>query len=328
MGEKSATPDLLISRIAEKQHGVVSVRQLHATGLGRNAVTIRVRAGRLHRLYQGVYAVGHVAPSRQREWMAAVLACRRNATEADGAEKGTRADEGPAGNSTVLSMAAETSAVLEYWGAALSHHSAAQLWGLLPGRAGAIDVLIPGYGGKKRQRGIRVHRSRTLLPAQVTLRDGIPVTTPARTVADLRRTISALGRKGLISPKELRRAIRQADVLGLPLGDDEERDRTRSDLELDFLGLCRRHRLPAPRVNVRVGRHLVDFLWRDRRVAVETDGYLYHRGREAFQDDRARDLDLRELGFQVIRLSEKQVNEEAPQVAAALRRALRVGADV
>lgn len=60
---------------------------------------------------------------------------------------------------------------------------------------------------------------------------------------------------------------------------------------------------------------------------METDSYLYHRGREAFQDDRARDLDLRALGFQVIRLSERQVNEEASQGAVALRRALRVGAD-
>lgn len=100
-----------------------------------------------------------------------------------------------------------------------------------------------------------------------------------------------------------------------------------SDLELDFLGLCRRHRLPVAEVNVRIGGYLIDFLWRDRGGAVETDSYLYHRGREAFRDDRARDLDLRALGFQVIRLSEKQVDEEAPRVAATLRRALRVGAD-
>jgi very-short-patch-repair endonuclease len=135
------------------------------------------------------------------------------------------------------------------------------------------------------------------------------------------------GGNGLVSAKELRRATRQADVLGLPLGDDVEGDRTRSDLELDFLGLCRRYRLPVPEVNVRIGGYLIDFLWRDRGVAVETDSYLYHRGREAFRDDRNRDLDLRALGFQVIRLSEKQVDEEAPRVAEVLRRALRVGAD-
>jgi very-short-patch-repair endonuclease len=149
------------------------------------------------------------------------------------------------------------------------------------------------------------------------------VTKPAQTIADLRCCVSA---------KELRRAIRQADVLGLPIGPAPGRDRTRSDLERDFLGLCRRHRLPPPEVNVRVGRFLVDFLWRDQRLAVETDGYRYHRGRQAFEDDRARDLELRARGFEVIRLSETQVAEEPRSVAETLRPILassrhRVGVD-
>lgn len=103
---------------------------------------------------------------------------------------------------------------------------------------------------------------------------------------------------------------------------DERRDRTRSDLERDFLRLCRRHRLPAPEVNVRIGPHLVDFLWRARWLVVETDFYGFHRGRVAFQDDRGRDLDLRRLGFAVIRLSEKQVDEEPERVAEVLHAAL------
>ncbi len=198
---------------------------------------------------------------------------------------------------------------------------------MLAVREDAIDVSVSGDGGKKKRRGIRVHRSLTLLPSDVTLRSRIPVTNPARTVIDLRRVVSSPGGHGLLSPYELRRAIRQAEVIGLSLGDDKGRDRTRSDLERDFLGLCRRHRLPAPEVNVRVGPHLVDFLWRARRLIVETDGYGYHSGRIAFQDDRARDLNLRARGFQVIRLSEKQVDEEAGWTAEVVRRALRVGAD-
>lgn len=105
------------------------------------------------------------------------------------------------------------------------------------------------------------------------------------------------------------------------------RDRTRSDLERDFLRLCRRHRLPLPEVNVRIGVHLVDFLWRDRMLVVETDGYRYHRGRAAFEDDRGRDLELRARGFEVIRVAEKQVRDEEQRVAAVLGAALRVGAD-
>ena len=130
-----------------------------------------------------------------------------------------------------------------------------------------------------------------------------------------------------MTEKELRRAIRQADVLGLPIGDVPDRDRTRSDLERDFLRVCHHRRLPAPEVNVRVGRDLVDFLWPDRRLIVETDSYLYHRGRIAFEDDHERDLRLRGAGFDVMRVSEKQVDAEPEQVAEAVAAALRVGAD-
>jgi very-short-patch-repair endonuclease len=107
----------------------------------------------------------------------------------------------------------------------------------------------------------------------------------------------------------------------LPLGGIET-DGSRSDLETDFLGLCERHRIPAPEVNVKVGRFTVDFLWRRERVAVETDFYDYHRGRTAFRDDRARDLELRRRGFAVRRYSEELVNERPGEVAADLRDAL------
>lgn len=107
-----------------------------------------------------------------------------------------------------------TMTILDYWGAALSHRSAACLWQLLPPKEEPVDVSIAGDGGRKRRKGIRLHRCLSLLPAAVTLRNGIPVTTPARTIADLRRVASGRGNRGLVSPKELRRAIRQAEVLG------------------------------------------------------------------------------------------------------------------
>jgi len=116
--------------------------------------------------------------------------------------------------------------------------------------------------------------------------------------------------------------IRQANVLGLPLEEADARDRTRSDLETAFLLLCRRSRLPRPEVNVRVGPFLVDFLWREARLVAETDSYLYHRGRAAFQDDRARDLELMRIGFRVLRLSERQVVEDPRRVAETLAAAL------
>jgi very-short-patch-repair endonuclease len=164
------------------------------------------------------------------------------------------------------------------------------------------------------------------MPGDVTLHRGIPVTTPRRAIADLREAISA-HRGDAIAGHELRKAIRQANVLGLPIGPGHAKVRTRSDLEADFLRLCRRYRLSPPEVNVRIGPYLVDFLWRERRLVVETDSYLYHRGEVAFQDDHARDLELMRRGFEVLRLSELQLDEEPAQVAEVLAARLALAGD-
>jgi very-short-patch-repair endonuclease len=300
MGEKSASPDEIVARIARRQHGVVSTRQLHAAGLHRNAVSNRVQKGQLHRVHQGVYAVGHDGIPREGKWMAAVLAC---------------------GAGTVV----EARTILDQWGAAVSHRSAAELWDLIPPLEGPIHVSIRGDTGRRRRNGIRLHRSLSLLPAAVTSCQGIPVTKPARTISDLRRAVSAKDLTCRISPGGLRRAVREAEVLGLTLG-EVEIDRTRSELERLFLRICRQHELPEPDVNVRVGPFLVDFLWRDRRLVVETDGYRYHRGRTAFEDSHARDLKLRTLGYDVLRLTFRQVADEPERVIATLHEALQIPA--
>lgn len=261
--------------IAERQHGVVSHRQLLGLGMSRSVISGWAKRGRLHRLHQGVYGVGLLPTSPEGWWMAAVLAC------------GT--------------------------GAVLSHGSAAALWGLLRPPAGPIHVSVPSYSGRGQRSGIRIHRCASLSPKQTTRRRFVPVTTPTRTIQDL---------EGVLSPWLVRRARRQAEVGGLRLDPEIESDGTRSDLESDFLRLCRRHRLPAPEVNVKVGRWTVDFLWRRQRIAVETDFYDYHRGRIAFRDDRARELGLRRHGLAVHRFSEEQVNSEPEAVAADLRDAL------
>jgi very-short-patch-repair endonuclease len=284
MPDKRA-PDQLVADIARRQHGAVLIQQLREAGLSDDAVHERWRTGRLHRLHRGVYAIGHVAPSHDRRWMAAVLALGGNA--------------------------------------ALSHRSAAALWNLLPAVDGIVDVSLSSRGGRRRRQGIRIHRPLSLRADELTRRRGIPVTSPARTLADLRP---------LASTPELRRAIRQAEVLGLSTGPDVETDRTRSELERRFLSLCRRHRLPRPAVNMRIGRLLIDFCWVDQQLIVETDGYRFHRGRTAFEDDRARDLQLRSLGYQVMRLSYQQVFHESAEVAAVLGAALgpvgRVNRDI
>jgi very-short-patch-repair endonuclease len=145
-----------------------------------------------------------------------------------------------------------------------------------------------------------------------TIHREIPVTTPARTLADLRRAVD---------PGLYRHAVRQAEFRGLPLGEIET-DHTRSELERAFLRLCRRHRIPAPVVNARLGRFTVDFLWPAQRLVVETDGYTAHRGRQAFEDDRARELELHARGYRLRRFTDRQVRREPDAVAAVIRRAL------
>ncbi len=78
-------------------------------------------------------------------------------------------------------------------------------------------------------------------------------------------------------------------------------------------------------MNVRIGGLVVDFAWPEHRLIVETDGYRFHRGRVAFENDRARDLRLREIGFDVVRLSYRQVLDRPERVAAVLREALSRG---
>jgi very-short-patch-repair endonuclease len=102
-----------------------------------------------------------------------------------------------------------------------------------------------------------------------------------------------------------------------------EPDRTRSELEHRFLRLCQRHRLPEPAVNLRVGPFTVDFCWVGQRLIVETDGYRNHHGRVAFEDDRERDLKLRGLGYEVLRLSYRQVLDSSAEVATVLRAELK-----
>lgn len=193
-------------------------------------------------------------------------------------------------------------------GAALSHRSAAELWELLTAGGGAVHVTVPTYAGRERRNGVVIHRSPSLQEMVTTLKKGIAVTTVPRTLDDLR---------GSIPSWELRRAIRQAEFLGLPTG--LASDGTRSDPEAEFLRLCRRHHIPKPEVNQPIGRFTVDFLWRKQRLVVETDAWTTHRGAQAFEDDHQRDLELTQLGFRVLRFTAAQIRNQPAAIAATLR---------
>jgi very-short-patch-repair endonuclease len=277
--------DTNLAELATRQHGVVSRADLLGLGVGEHAIDRLVRAGRLHRLYRGVYAVGHNALTLHGRWMAAVLACGLNA--------------------------------------ALSHTTATAALDLR--RAGeTIHVTVPGRGGRQAPKGIKLHRSPTLTPAEITTVRGIRVTRPARTIIDVAR---------LVSRDELARIVEEADRRGLVDFRELEAARspslhavlrayapapTRSALERRFLKLCRDHGIERPEVNAVIEGMEVDFVWRDRKLIVEVDGYEFHRSRGAFERDRERDVELAMRGWTTRRFTWRQVESRSQWVAAAI----------
>lgn len=298
MDAKSAR-DRLVAELAAEQYGVVSLAQLGAAGLGRGAVAHRVRAGRLHPVHRGVYAVGHRRLPREGWWLAAVLAC------------------GP--------------------GARLSHLAAGSHWDLRPSAANIVDVTLPSRAGRRRRDGIRIHRPRAFHATDGLVHDGIPITSVALTLIDLgeligpaahARTVERAELLGLFDLAAVHDALarhparpgsrRLSSVL------DAYRDDvlTRSELEAMFLALCARYGIPAPAVNARVEGLEVDFFWRARRLIAETDGLRHHGTRAAFERDRVRDAQLMVAGFRVVRFTYRQVRDEPALVARTLHRLL------
>ena len=196
-------------------------------------------------------------------------------------------------------------------GCALSHRSAGELWGIVKPDAGLVHVTVPVTGGRATRKGIRIHRSPSLTAQLVTARHGISVTRPRRTLEDLRN---------VLGDAALRDALRRADFLNLPLdGFRLGEDPGDSELERMFLVICRRFRIRTPETQVGIGPFRVDFLWRPERLIVETDGYGSHGGSIAFEDDRARDNRLAELGYEVRRFTHRQLTAEPAGVARLIR---------
>ena len=98
---------------------------------------------------------------------------------------------------------------------------------------------------------------------------------------------------------------------------------TRSDLEDKFLELCRTHSLPNPTVGARLHGYEVDFVWKEQKLIVETDGMQAHRTKQAVERDRERDRRLLLAGFRTIRLTARSLEDEA--ALADLRALLQAG---
>jgi Transcriptional regulator, AbiEi antitoxin/Protein of unknown function (DUF559) len=293
MGAQSTedTRDAAVADLAGRQHGVVSRAQLGGLGLSRREIERRLNRRWIHRVHHGVYAVGHVALTRNGQFMAAVLA---------------------AGG-----------------GAALSHFSAAVLWGVLQDRGAMIHVTAPG---RRRVKGVVLHVSP--LEGQRVRRAGIVVTTVGRTLTDLADVVH--------KRRTLERAFDEAEYLGLdwesaaPMHGrkgsgllssvlavhEPGTTRTLSELEERLLAFCKKHGFPRPAVNDSIEGYLCDFVWREERVIVETDGRRAHGTARARRRDPIKDADLQIAGWRVIRITSMRLFGEEAGLANQLRQLL------
>jgi hypothetical protein len=270
-----------LAELVDRQWGVASLAQLRAAGLSADAVERRVRTGRLHRLYRGVYGVGDRALRVEGRRLAAVLA------------------SGP--------------------GAVLSHRSAAAHWGLLATDQERIDVTAPR--SRQGVPGIRLHTSRSLDAQDAANHRGLPITTIARTLLDLAATVRddqlerALAQAMYLQVYD-QRAI--TDVIHrsnghrgtnvLKQATKQEPQITKSDWEIRMLRLVRGANIPEPICNRPLhapdhGECKPDFYWPAHDLIVETDGWEAHRTLAAFRSDRAKDAALTAAGYKVLRFT-------------------------
>jgi hypothetical protein len=216
--------------------------------------------------------------------------------------------------------------------AVLSYLSAGCLWGIARSAGFGIDVTTPR--SRRGRVGVRLHEVRNLPAEDRTIRAGIPVSSVARTLLDLaavldrrrlQRAVEESQRLGLLHvPAVIQRCEQSNGRRGAPalrslLVDFRPAPHTRSELEDQFLDLCRESGLPLPATNAVIAGLEVDFLWHDGRLVVELDGYEFHRTRAAFERDRERDAELKLTGYEVVRVTWRRLRDHPDAVANLVR---------
>jgi very-short-patch-repair endonuclease len=216
-------------------------------------------------------------------------------------------------------------------GAVLSHSSAAALWGIRDAARARPEVTV---ARRRRLTSVTTHRI-ALAEDEITINDGIPVTTPARTLVDLAEQLT---------PQRLERAVHEAEYRRLtsPLSvdalltrhpkrrgtaalrtilnrNDLGRTRTKTELEIAFLAFLDAHHIERPKVNEPIGPYTVDALWPEQRLIAELDSRQAHHTTKAFEDDRARDRDLLTNGYRVLRITWRHLHEDERTIATQLR---------
>jgi very-short-patch-repair endonuclease len=274
-------------------------RDLEALGFSREAIDHRLETGRLHLIARGVYAVGRPELTPKGRWMAAVLVCGD--------------------------------------GAALSHRSAAALWGFGYEEGKRIDVSIRRRSRLERP-GIVVHARGSLPEASVGRRSGIPVTHPVQTLIDLatelkllrlERAVNEADKLDLVDPETLRRAL--DGYVGMPgvrtlrtMLDRHTFRLSDSDLEILFRPLALAGGFPMPLTKHWVLGYETDFWFPDHGLVVETDGLRYHRTPAQQARAAKRDQKHTAAGLRVLRFTHWQIAHAPNEVVDVLRRIRQV----
>lgn len=288
-----------LAELAAKQHGVVSIRQLLGPlGFSKSAVSRAVAMARLHRIHQGVYAVGHTNLTRQGHCLAAVLAA------------------GP--------------------DALLSHRSAGWIWGIWRSSPAPYEVTTPIP--RRRKPPLVVHYARHLRGEDRATCDGIPVTAVPRTLLDLAASVRQWRLDRCLERAEeleLFDLVQVESLLGRTVGHPGHgrlrraigvyRDPgfTRSGLERRFLDLVREAGLPLPSTGFNVRGYELDVYWPRERFAVELDTYSTHGGHASFESDRLRQEDLMLVGIEMTRVTGHRLEREPRRVIERVARLLR-----
>ena len=277
---------------------MVSRAQLLAAGLSPQVIKRLIRAGFLHVLHRGVYAVGHTAlPEFGRE-QAALLASGK--------------------------------------GAVISGRSALYLWGILDSAPGDVEVTVAGRHCRRR-RGIRLHLVDALPRREVRQRHGLRVVFPARALVEYAADAGPEELGDAVGEARIKKFVRERELeaaaadAGRRVGGPQMRAflraeggpaMTRSRAERRFRKLLKEARLPQPKVNVRVAGCEPDFLWEEEKVVLEVDGWKFHSDRRSFEWDRKKAMILTDAGFQVIRITWRHFTEESLALIAHAARIL------
>lgn len=297
-----------LDRLADRQQGLLSTRQLRDLGLSDAEVRTLIRRGVLVRVRRGVVRLRGAPPS----WLQAVHA-----------------------------------PVLAVTGSVASHQTAARLWGF-PGfeSSRAIHLLREGVLGT-RAVGVRSHTSLLVPPSHRAVRHGIPVTSVERTLVDvcgslgsgrLLKVADELKRQHLLDVDRLRSVTRTVPVSGRRairpvlryLSSYEAGDAPGANAaELDILRALRRAGIePLPVQNLWVvvaGRRFeLDFAWPEVRHALEFMGFNPHGNLVSrFHHDAERRRLLQRDGWTLWPITWQTSEQELLDIATAVTRAAR-----